>query len=60
MTWAPVVEPYYGQERFLISEPNELFREGKFAKVKVMAGITADEFVLPIAGKNFVNRSDSY
>lgn len=52
ITWAPVVEPDHGQERFLIDEPNRLFEEGKFARVNVMVGITADEFVLPVAGKN--------
>jgi acetylcholinesterase len=50
MTWGPVVEPDFGQERFLIEEPNKLFREGKFMKVNAMVGITTDEFISPIAG----------
>ena len=51
ITWAPVVELDHGQQRFLTDEPNRLFEEGKFARVNVMAGITADEFMLPVAGE---------
>jgi acetylcholinesterase len=50
MTWLPVIEIDYGQERFLIEDPNESFREGRFQKSNVMVGITADEFVSPVAG----------
>jgi hypothetical protein len=50
ITWAPVVEGDFGQERFLEEEPNHLFSEGRFTRVNVMAGITENEFVLPAAG----------
>lgn len=50
MTWRPVIEPDFGQERFLTEQPETMYREGNFARVNVMVGITADEFVSPIAG----------
>ena len=51
MTWLPVVEPDLGQERFFTDEPNKLLRNGNFAKVNVMIGVTADEFISPVAGE---------
>lgn len=50
MTWQPVVEPDFEQERFLVDQPNQLLKQGLFAKVNVMIGITSDEFISPIAG----------
>ena len=50
MTWQPVVEENYGQERFLTDQPTTLLAAGNFSRVNVMMGITADEFVYPIAG----------
>lgn len=50
MTWVPVVEQDFGQERFLTDEPNKLFAAGNFSKVNVMIGITADEYASPAAG----------
>lgn len=50
MNWQPVVEPDFGQERFLTDEPNVLFSNGNFSRVPVIVGITADEFISPIAG----------
>lgn len=47
LLWSPVVEPDFGQERFLIDNPTRLFRAGKFQRVPVMAGITEFEFVSP-------------
>lgn len=43
--WYPVVEPDFGQERFLIEDPKVLFAAGNFSKVPLIAGITQDEFV---------------
>lgn len=43
--WMPIVEPDFQQERFLPDDPGTLFEQGKFAKVSVMAGIAAEEFV---------------
>ncbi|XP_037048513.1 esterase FE4-like [Bradysia coprophila] len=46
--WSPwIVEPDFGQERFMIDDPSVLFREGSFSRVNVMAGITAHEFIWP-------------
>lgn len=44
MIWLAVIEPDFGQERFLTEDPNESFAKGKYAQVPFMAGITADEF----------------
>lgn len=49
--WLPVIEDDFGQERYLTDEPNVLFHDGKFQKVNVMIGITADEFISPAACK---------
>lgn len=51
MTWRAVVEPDLGQERFLEDEPNQLYSDGKFANVNVLAGITSDEFLSTIPGE---------
>ncbi|KAJ6640603.1 Esterase E4 [Pseudolycoriella hygida] len=46
--WTPwVVEPELGQERFIIDDPNLLFREGQFSKVNAIMGLTANEFIEP-------------
>lgn len=47
LLWQPVIEPNFGQERFLTHEPTELFQAGKFMKVPIIAGITKDEFAGP-------------
>ncbi|XP_001659467.2 venom carboxylesterase-6 [Aedes aegypti] len=47
LLWTAVVEPDFGQERFLIEDPTESFLKGNFAKVPVIAGITQDEFAGP-------------
>lgn len=55
MTWLPVVE-LIGDEKFLTDDPNALFRDGNFSHVNVMTGVTADEFISPVACKKaFVN-----
>lgn len=53
MSWRPVIEADYGQERFLEDEPNQLYSERKFDNVNVLVGITTDEFLDPIPGRKF-------
>lgn len=48
--WKPVVEKDHGQERFLTDNPTRLFRQGRFHRVPVMAGITKYEFAGPAVG----------
>lgn len=50
MPWLPVVETI-GTERFLTDEPNDLYRNGNFSNVNVLTGVTADEFISPVACK---------
>lgn len=53
--WTPwIVEPDFGQERFMVDDPSVLFRAGNFSRVNVMAGITAHEFISPAGA--FVKR----
>uniref|UniRef100_A0A023EWG4 Carboxylic ester hydrolase n=1 Tax=Aedes albopictus TaxID=7160 RepID=A0A023EWG4_AEDAL len=47
LLWTAVVEPDFGQERFLIEDPTQSFLKGDFVKVPVIAGITQDEFAGP-------------
>lgn len=47
LLWTAVVEPDFGQERFLTEDPTEAFLKGDFVKVPVIAGITQDEFASP-------------
>ncbi|XP_035786941.1 esterase FE4-like [Anopheles albimanus] len=47
LLWKPVIEPDFGQERFLDRNPTEAFQKGDFTKVPVIAGITRDEFAGP-------------
>lgn len=42
--WFPVIEDNFGQERFLIEDPSETFRSGKFNKVPIIIGRTEHEF----------------
>lgn len=55
MIWLPVVESDFGVARFFEDEPNELFHNGKFAKANVITGITANEFISPVAGNAYLN-----
>lgn len=50
LLYMPVVEPDFGQERFLTDDPNILYRDGHFARVPVMAGVTKYEFLYPAIG----------
>lgn len=52
--WKPVVEPDFGQERFLHENPTRLYRQGRFARVPIMAGITEYEFLEPAICKCFL------
>lgn len=47
LIWKPVIEPDFGQERFLTNDPTELFQAGKFMRIPIIAGITKDEFAGP-------------
>ncbi|XP_058461778.1 juvenile hormone esterase-like [Malaya genurostris] len=47
LLWKPVIEPNFGQERFLDQDPTEAFLKGDFMKVPIIAGITKDEFAGP-------------
>ncbi|CAO1378626.1 unnamed protein product [Diamesa serratosioi] len=42
--WYPVIEPDFGQERFLTDDPTKLFRDGNFERVPIISGVTNDEF----------------
>ncbi|KAL3273420.1 hypothetical protein HHI36_014864 [Cryptolaemus montrouzieri] len=44
LLWKPVIEGEFGQERFLTDHPIKLVLEGKFQKIPILAGITAEEF----------------
>ncbi|KAL3273419.1 hypothetical protein HHI36_014863 [Cryptolaemus montrouzieri] len=44
LLWKPVVEGEFGQERFLTDHPIKLILEGKFQKIPILSGITAEEF----------------
>lgn len=50
--WKPVIEPDFGQERFLTENPTESFRTGNFARVPIIAGITQYEFLHPAMSKS--------
>lgn len=45
--WKPVIEPDFGQERFLVDDPTESFRNGNFAKFPIIAGTTQYELLNP-------------
>ncbi|KAG5678816.1 hypothetical protein PVAND_008450 [Polypedilum vanderplanki] len=57
MPFGPVIEPDLGQERFLKTEPNELFKNGNFLRIPILIGITANEFVEPV--KDILNNQTS-
>ncbi|XP_014102991.2 juvenile hormone esterase [Bactrocera oleae] len=42
--WKPVIEPDYGQERFLIEDPVRSYQNGNFMKIPIITGMTKDEF----------------
>ena len=48
--WNAVIEPDFGQERFLTDDPKKLYTEGHMARIPVMSGITEYEFLGPAIG----------
>jgi acetylcholinesterase len=44
MVWYPVVEPDFGQERFLTEDPTATFARGNFSTVPIVVGVTSNEF----------------
>ncbi|CAG9854756.1 unnamed protein product [Phyllotreta striolata] len=44
VVWSPVIEPDFGQERFLTAHPIELIANGQFSKVPFLCGQTRDEY----------------
>ncbi|XP_036336478.1 venom carboxylesterase-6-like [Rhagoletis pomonella] len=42
--WKPVIEPDYGQERFLTEDPVWSYQNGNFMKIPIITGMTKDEF----------------
>lgn len=60
LLWKPVIEPDFGQERFLDRDPTEAFLKGDFMKIPVIAGVTKDEFAGPAVGflRNDTLRTD--
>ncbi|XP_075162677.1 juvenile hormone esterase-like [Haematobia irritans] len=42
--WLPVVEPDFGQERFLVEDPYKTMINGNFYKVPIIMGVTQYEF----------------
>ncbi|GJQ73729.1 hypothetical protein Trydic_g14063 [Trypoxylus dichotomus] len=42
--WTPVIEPDFGQERFLTEHPLDSVQKKNFENVPVMLGVTTDEF----------------
>ncbi|XP_055595421.1 juvenile hormone esterase-like [Uranotaenia lowii] len=47
LLWKAVIEPDFGQERFLDQDPTEAYLKGNFMKIPLLAGITKDEFAGP-------------
>lgn len=47
IVYKPVVEPDFGQERFLTADPVCLMESGNFHRMPVIAGITEYEFLFP-------------
>ncbi|ALC45678.1 CG4757 [Drosophila busckii] len=56
LNWMPVIEPDFGQERFLLEHPYKTAQSGNFYKVPLIAGITEFEF---LSGAFFALRNDS-
>ena len=43
--WRAVIEPDFGQERYLADDPVEIFKSGNFSTVPIMIGRTNEEFI---------------
>lgn len=55
MIWRAVIEPDFGQERFLVEHPITSAIHGRYAKIPVMLGITEIEFGYVTYSKNKAN-----
>lgn len=44
LNWVPVIEPNFGQERFLTDDPYRVMESGNIHKVPLIIGITEYEF----------------
>lgn len=51
LPWQPVIEEDFGHTRFLTDQPETFFKDGNFARVNVMSGVSVDEFTSPVVGK---------
>lgn len=49
--WKPVIEPDFGQERFLIDDPKKLFKNGEFMRIPILTGVNKYEFLHPAISK---------
>lgn len=49
--WRPVIEPNFGQARYLEADPDTLLENGNFSRVPVLIGITADEGAESVPGE---------
>lgn len=52
LLWKPVIEPDFGQERFLTDHPSKLFQSGNFMRVPILAGISKYEYLQPAISKS--------
>lgn len=63
LIWNCVIEPDFGQERFLTEHPITAMINGRFAKIPVMLGVTEIEFGMvsyskhPIIVHNFLRKA---
>lgn len=48
--WGAVIEPDFGQDRYLTDQPTDLFERGEFIHVPTIIGIMADEFAGSVPG----------
>ena len=51
LLWTPIVEKYFGQERFLVENPTVAYKRGNFMRIPIMAGVTRDEFANSAVGE---------
>lgn len=54
MKWNYEIEEDFGQERFLLDNPTNLFASGNFQKVPLMTGLTKDEFQYHIMREYYI------
>ncbi|CAD7085435.1 unnamed protein product [Hermetia illucens] len=47
LLFKPVIEPDFGQERFLTADPTKVYQRGDFMRIPIISGITKDEFAFP-------------